>query len=134
MRQIINIKITNNFLNLLKMKNQKILIALALSVVLFSCSNDEPVGVGATAATSSTYEVVAATALPTSVSTYIASNYVGATTTEVNLVSDGTYVVYVAKTSATTAKSTSSAANTVVTKLSFTTKGALISAKVLPQH
>jgi hypothetical protein len=130
MRQIINIKITNNFLNLLKMKNQKILIALALSVVLFSCSNDEPVGVGATAATSSTYEVVAATALPTSVSTYIASNYVGATTTEVNLVSDGTYVVYVAKTSATTAKSTSSAANTVVTKLSFTTKGALISAKV----
>lgn len=112
------------------MKNQKILIALALSVVLFSCSNDEPVGVGATAAAGSSYEVVAATALPTSVSTYIASNYSGATTTEVNLVSDGTYVVYVAKTSGTTSKSTTSAANTVVTKLSFTTKGALISAKV----
>lgn len=113
------------------MKNQKNLIALALSVMLFSCSNDETVGIGSTtAATSSSYEVVAATALPTSVSTYIASNYVGATTTEVNLVSDGTYVVYVAKSSGSTAKSSSSTANVVVTKLNFTNKGALISARV----
>jgi hypothetical protein len=113
------------------MKNQKNLIALALSVVLFSCSNNEPIGTGSTtAATGLTYEVVGTTALPSSVSTYIASNYVGATTTEVNLVSDGTYVVYVAKTSGTTAKLTSSAANTVVTKLSFTTKGVLVSARV----
>lgn len=113
------------------MKNQKNLIALALSVMLFSCSNNEPVGAGSTtAATGSSYEMVAATALPTSVSSYIASNYVGATTTEVNLVSDGTYVVYVSKTSGATAKSTSSAANTVLTKLTFSIKGALISAKV----
>jgi hypothetical protein len=113
------------------MKNQKNLIALALSVVLFSCSNNEPIGTGSTtAATGSTYEVVGTTALPTSVSTYIASNYVGATTTEVNLVSDGTYVVYVAKASGTTAKLTSSAVNTVVTKLIFSIRGALISAKV----
>jgi hypothetical protein len=113
------------------MKNQKNLIALALSVVLFSCSNNEPIGTGSTtAATGSTYEEVGTTALPTSVSTYIASSYVGATTTEVNLVSDGTYVVYVAKASGTTAKLTSSAVNTVVTKLIFSIRGALISAKV----
>jgi hypothetical protein len=113
------------------MKNQKNLIALALSVMLFSCSNNEPVGAGSTtAATGSSYEVIASTALPTSVSSYIASNYVGATVTEVNLVSDGTYVVYVSKTSGATAKSTSSAANTVLTKLTFSIKGALISAKV----
>jgi hypothetical protein len=114
------------------MKNQKNLIVLALSVVLFSCSNNESIGSGSTttAATGSSYEVIASTALPTSVSTYIASNYVGATTTEVNLVSDGTYVVYVAKSSGATAKSTSSAANTVVTKLSFSSRGALLSSKV----
>ena len=113
------------------MKNQKNLIALALSVMLFSCSNNEPIGTGSTtAATGLTYEVVGTTALPSSVSTYIASNYVGATTTEVNLVSDGTYVVYVAKASGTTAKLTSSAVNTVVTKLIFSIRGALISAKV----
>jgi hypothetical protein len=113
------------------MKNQKSLFALALSVVFFSCSNNEQIGAGSTtAAAKSSYEVVAATALPTSVSTYIASNYVGVTTTEVNLLSDGSYVVYVAKTSVATAKTTSSATNSVVTKLSFSIRGALLSAKV----
>lgn len=113
------------------MKNQKNLIALALSVMLFSCSNNESVGTGSpTAVANTTYEIVATTALPTAVSTYIASNYVGATTTEVNLVSDGTYVVYVAKSSGATAKSSASTANVVVTKLNFTNKGALISARV----
>jgi hypothetical protein len=113
------------------MKNQKSLFALALSVVFFSCSNNEQIGAGSTtAAAKSSYEVVAATALPTSVSTYIASNYVGVTTTEVNLLSDGSYVVYVAKTSVATAKTTNSATNSVVTKLSFSIRGALLSAKV----
>ena len=87
-----------------KMKNfQKSLFAVTFSALLFSCSNDEPVGTGSTtAATGSTYEVVAPTALPSTALTYIASNYSGASTTEVNLVSDGTYVAYVSKTSGAT--------------------------------
>lgn len=114
------------------MKNyQKSLFALAFSAMLFSCSNNESVGTGTpTAAANTTYEMVATTALPTAVSAYIASNYAGATTTEVNLVSDGTYDVYVAKSSGTTAKSSTSTANVVLTKLNFTIKGALISARV----
>jgi hypothetical protein len=113
------------------MKNYKIIFAFAISAMLFSCSSNEPVGSAATtAATATSYEVVAATALPTSASAYIASNYSGASTTEVNLVSDGTYVAYIAKTSGTTAKSTSSTANAVVTKLIFSIRGAFLSAKV----
>jgi hypothetical protein len=113
------------------MKNHKIIFAFAISTMLFSCSSNEPVGSAATtAATATSYEVVAAAALPTSASAYIASNYSGASTTEVNLVSDGTYVAYVAKTSGTTAKSTSSTANAVVTKLIFSIRGAFLSAKV----
>jgi hypothetical protein len=68
------------------MKNFKIIFAFAISAMLFSCSSNEPVGSAATtAATVTSYEVVAATALPTSASAYIASNYSGASTTEVNL-------------------------------------------------
>ncbi len=114
------------------MKNQqKFFLAVVLSVMLFSCSNDEPIGTDPQAsATNSTYEVVAAAALPTTISTYIASNYAGATTTEVNLNSNGTYVVYVANSSTTTAKSTTSVANSKsVIQLNFTVKGAFVSAK-----
>lgn len=113
------------------MKNPKILFAIALTSMLFSCSNDEAIGTdSATSATTSTYEVVATSALPVSASSYIATNYVGATTTEVNLVSDGTYVAYVAQTTGTTAKSNDTTGKRVVTKLSFTPRGVLISARV----
>ncbi|MEY4964123.1 MAG: hypothetical protein RLZZ323_1442 [Bacteroidota bacterium] len=114
------------------MKNQqKTILALALSVMLFSCSNDEPIGTGTQASAKNlTYEVVAAAALPASASAYIASNYVGATTTEVNLNSNGTYAVYISNTSSATAKSTTAAVNiTSLIKLNFTVKGAFISAK-----
>jgi hypothetical protein len=112
------------------MKNQKIIFAFAISALLFSCSNDESIGTGSNTIAASSYEVVAAAALPSSATTYIASNYSGASIKEVNLVSDGTYVAYVAKTTGTTVKSTSAAASTVVTKLSFSIKGAFVSAKV----
>ena len=114
------------------MKNQqKSILAFALSVMLFSCSNDEPIGTGTqVSATNSTYEVVAAAALPTAASAYISSNYAGATTTEVNLNSNGTYAVYITNASGTTAKSTVATANTKsLIQLNFTVKGAFVSAK-----
>ncbi len=113
------------------MKNQqKSLIAFALSFAIFSCTNNEPSSstAGTTAAT--TYEVVAAAALPTTITSYISSKYAGATTTEVNLLSNGTYVTYVALPAGTTLKASSTAkSSTVLAKLSFTAKGTLVSAK-----
>ena len=116
------------------MKNQqKTLIAFALSFALFSCSTNEPVTSGlATNAVNSTYEVVAPAALPTTISSYIASKYAGATTTEVNLLSNGTYVTYVALAAGTTAKTSASAKTAaVIVKLNFTAKGNLVAAKTV---
>jgi hypothetical protein len=113
------------------MKNSKSLLAIAFSVLLFSCSNNESVeNTTPLSAVSSTYEIVAPTALPTAISSYIASNYAKATTTEVNLVSDGSYVAYLTQASGATSKSTDVSAKSVVTKLIFTAKGAFVSAKV----
>ena len=104
---------------------QKSLITLAIALALFSCSNNESVSpTTQTAAVASTYEVVSAAALPTTISTYIASKYVGSTTTEVNLNADGSYVTYVALAAGATAKTTN-----VIVKLNFTAKGTLVSTK-----
>ena len=111
--------------------NQKSLFALVLSCALFSCTNNESVSPNSdTTAATSTYEVVAAAALPTTIANYISSNYAGATTTEVNLNSDGTYVTYVALPAGTTAKmGISSKSSSVMAKLKFTAKGTLKSKK-----
>lgn len=105
--------------------NQNPFFALALSCVLFSCTNNEPVSSADPAAVASTYEVVAPAALPTTISSYIASKYAGSTTTEVNLNADGTYVTYVTLAAGATAKTAN-----VVVKLIFTAKGVLVITKV----
>ncbi len=114
------------------MKNtQKTLIACALTIALYSCSNN---GLGSsntgTSAVVSTYEVVAASALPTTISSYIASKYAGASTTQVNLNSNGTYVAYVTLPAGTTLKSSADAKTAgLLAKLDFNAKGNLLSAK-----
>jgi hypothetical protein len=109
--------------------NQKALITLAIALMLSSCTtNEEVVPTTQTADLASTYEVVSAASLPTTISTYIASKYAGSTTTEVNLNSDGTYVAYVALTDGTKAK-TSSVTAKVTAKLKFDAKGQLVSTK-----
>jgi hypothetical protein len=110
--------------------NQNPLFALALSCVLFSCTNNEPVSGSDPAAVASTYEVVAPAALPTTITSYIASKYAGSTTTEVNLNADGTYVTYVTLAAGATAKTSSTAKTAnVVVKLIFTAKGVLVITK-----
>ncbi|TDD99743.1 PepSY-like domain-containing protein [Flavobacterium cellulosilyticum] len=105
--------------------NLKSLFALALSCVLFSCTNNDPASTSAnTTALNSSYEVVSAAALPSTISSYIASKYAGSTTTEVNLNSDGSYVTYVSLAPGTTSKT-----SIVIIKLKFTAKGALVSTK-----
>ena len=116
----------------MKMKTQqKSLIVFALSCAMFSCSNNGPGSSSpATIAAASTYEVVSASALPTTISTYITSKYAGATTTQVNLNANGTYVTYVNLPAGTALKSSTSAKTSgVIAKLDFTAKGNLISAK-----
>lgn len=115
----------------MKMKNQQTpLIALALSFVIFSCTNNEPVSSSAGISATTTYEAIAAAALPTTISSYIASKYAGSTTIEANLVSNGTYVTYVALAAGTTVKTSSSAKSAnVIAKLSFTAKGTLEASK-----
>jgi hypothetical protein len=112
--------------------NQTPILALALSCLLFSCSsNDSVSSTPNTSAVASTYEVVAAAALPTTISTYIASKYVGSTTTEVNLNADGSYVTYVTLAAGATAKTSSTAkTSNVEVKLIFTAKGVLVITKV----
>ncbi|MBP6181261.1 PepSY-like domain-containing protein [Flavobacterium sp.] len=115
---------------------QKTLIAFAFSVIMFSCSNDEPVSSSpATSAVASTYEVVAASVLPTTITSYITSKYAGSTTTQVNLNSNGTYVVYVTLPAGTTTLKSSNSAKTanLSAKLNFTAKGAFESAKIETQ-
>jgi hypothetical protein len=112
-------------------KTQKTLIACALTLALYSCSNN---GLGSssteTNAVASTYEVVAASALPTTISSYIASKYAGASTTEVNLNSNGSYVAYVTLPAGTTLKSSADAKTSgLLAKLNFNAKGNLLSAK-----
>lgn len=103
---------------------QKPAIAFALSFLMFSCTNNAPDSSSpATTAVNSTYEVIAASALPSTISNYITSKYAGATTTQVNLNSNGTYVTYVTLAAGTTLKSSALA------KLNFTAKGALESAE-----
>ncbi len=110
---------------------QKPLIALAISLALFSCTSNEPVASNSeTNAVSSSYEVVGVAALPTTITSYIASKYAGSTTTEVNLLSNGTYVAYVNLAAGSTAKTSSSAKTSkVIAKLSFTAKGTLTATK-----
>jgi hypothetical protein len=106
---------------------QKPFFALALSCVLFSCTNNESISSGSdTTVTTSNYEVIAPAALPTKIANYISTNYTGAITTEVNLNSDGTYVTYVAPISAQRTIMGSAAKRI---KLKFTAKGDLNSAK-----
>jgi hypothetical protein len=108
--------------------NQKALFTLALALALFSCTNNDPASsTSQTAAVASTYEVIAAAALPTTITTYIASKYAGSTTTEVNLNADGSYVTYVTLAAGATAKTTATAkTSSVEVKLIFTAKGILV--------
>jgi hypothetical protein len=110
---------------------QKTLIAFAFSFIMFSCTNNEPgSSSSAVSAVALTYEVVAASVLPTTITSYITSKYAGATTTQVNLNSDGTYVAYVTLPAGTTLKSSNTAkTSSVMAKLNFTAKGTLESVK-----
>lgn len=103
---------------------QNPIFALALSCVLFSCTNNEPVSGSDPAAVASTYEVVSPAALPTTISSYISTKYAGSTTTEVNLNADGTYTTYVTLASGATARTSN-----VEVKLIFSAKGVLIITK-----
>ncbi len=102
--------------------NQTPFFAFALSCLLFSCSNNESLDTAsnATTAANSTYEVIAATNLPSSITTSIATSTTSkmvsttASASEVNLVSNGTYTVYVSKKDGSKFK------------LSFTAKGKLV--------
>ncbi len=114
------------------MKNSKTpLIAFALSFAIFSCTNNEPSSPNpTTSAVATSYEVIAASALPTTISSYITSKYVGALTTQVNLNSNGSYVTYVSLLAGTKLKTTSSAkTSNVVAKLNFSVKGDFVSAQ-----
>ena len=108
-------------------KIQNPIFALLLSGILFSCSNNESVSSSSDTSAVSTYEVIAAAALPTTITNYITSKYAGSTTTEVNLNADGTYVTYVTLAAGSTAKTTGKTSNVV--KLSFTAKCILIATK-----
>ncbi len=111
--------------------NQKTILALALSCVLFSCTNNDTISSNTDTSATSTYEVVSAAALPTTISNYITSKYAGSTTTEVNLNADGTYVTYVTLAAGATAKTTSTAkTSNVVVKLKFNAKGVLVVTKI----
>jgi hypothetical protein len=112
--------------------NQKTLIALALALSLYSCTSNDTVSSSPnTSAVTSTYEVVAAAALPNTITSYIATKYVGSTTTEANLNADGTYVAYVTLASGAKAKTSSSTSSAKVkVKLIFTAKGVLVFTKV----
>jgi hypothetical protein len=110
--------------------NQNPFFALALSCVLFSCTNNDSVSPTDAAAVASTYEIVAPAALPTTISSYIASKYAGSTTTEVNLNADGTYATYVTLAAGATAKTSATAKTAnVEVKLVFTAKGVLVVTK-----
>jgi hypothetical protein len=110
--------------------NQNPFFALALSCLLFSCTNNDSVSPSDTTAVASTYEIVAPAALPTTISSYIASKYAGSTTTEVNLNADGTYATYVTLAAGATAKTTATAKTAnVEVKLIFTAKGVLVVTK-----
>jgi len=99
------------------------LIAIALSCVLYSCSNEEAGSTDTSTTASMTYETTSAATLPTSISSYVAKNYAGSTISEVNLNSDGSYTVYV--NSGATAKGITNI--NAIFKLNFTAKGLLSS-------
>ncbi|MEY2869165.1 MAG: hypothetical protein RIR01_1645, partial [Bacteroidota bacterium] len=99
------------------------LFAIALSCVLYSCSNEDMGYTDNSTTAAMTYETTSAATLPTSISSYVAKNYAGATISEVNLNSDGTYTVYV--NTGTTSKSVTNV--NAVFKLNFTAKGLLSS-------
>lgn len=112
------------------MKKQKSILAIALSIVLFSCSNNESVSsspLDTTTATSTSYEVVSTAALPAAAATYLKTNYATAST-EVNLLANGTYVAYVTQTVSSTGKLATAATAKSLKKLSFSSKGVLLSA------
>jgi len=106
-------------------------LAMSLAMSLSNCTNNDSTSSDSqTTTAASTYEVVSAAALPTTVSSYITSKYAGSTTTEVNLNADGTYTTYVSLAPGATAKSTTTEkTTTIVVKLIFTAKGILLSAK-----
>lgn len=99
------------------------LFAIALSCALYSCSNEDMGSTDNSTTAAMTYETTSAATLPTSISSYVAKNYAGATISEVNLNSDGTYTVYV--NTGTTSKSVTNI--NAVFKLNFTAKGLLSS-------
>ena len=114
------------------MKNQKILFAVAMSLMLFSCSNDESVLVtDATTAEPSatifnseaTFKVLNVSSIPASVSKSIASQYPNSVIAEVSLLSDGTYEVI-------TTNSTTSKGNGSRAKVSFTSRGTVKSTTI----
>ncbi|RVT80039.1 hypothetical protein EOD40_02700 [Flavobacterium sufflavum] len=103
------------------------LIAIALSCALYSCSNDGTDSTDTSTTASLTYETTSAATLPTTISSYVAKNYSGATVSEVNLNSDGTYTVYVS----TGATSKSITNVNAIFKLNFTAKGLLSSSSTI---
>ena len=114
------------------MKNSKNpLIAFALSFAIFSCTNNEPSSSNpASSAVSTSYEVIAASALPTTISNYITAKYAGALTTQVNLYSNGSYLTYVSLPAGSKLKTATSAkTSNVVAKLNFSVKGDFVSAE-----
>jgi hypothetical protein len=107
------------------MKNQKILFALGLSTILFSCSNDESVFAKNSSETETTatildskatFKVLDATSIPASISKTIVAQYPGGTLTQVNLLSSGVYEAIVS-TNSITSKGNSRL------KVSFTSRG-----------
>lgn len=103
------------------------LLAIALSCALYSCSNDGTNSTDDSTTAALTYETTSAATLPTSISSYVAKNYSGASISEVNLNSDGTYTVYV---------KTGTASKGIINinaifKLNFTAKGLLSSSSTI---
>ncbi len=105
----------------LKMKTNKATIfTLVGSCLLFSCSNNDMNSSDPAMATSTTYEVISSSNLPVSINSSMTAKQVGGggpigKISEVDLVSDGTYVAYIS--------------NSLKgkTKMSYTAKGKLLS-------
>ncbi|MEL1241450.1 PepSY-like domain-containing protein [Flavobacterium flavipallidum] len=103
------------------------LFAIALACVLYSCSNEYVGSTDNSTTADMTYETTSAATLPTSISSYVAKNYAGASISEVNLNSDGSYTVYV--NSGTTSKGITNI--NAIFKLYFTAKGLLSSSSTI---
>ncbi|MES2239538.1 MAG: PepSY-like domain-containing protein [Bacteroidota bacterium] len=102
-------------------------IAIALSCVLYSCSNNDASSTDTATTAALTYETTSAATLPTTISSYVAKNYAGSTISEVDLNSDGSYLVYV--NSGTTSKNITNI--NAILKLNFTARGLLSSSSTI---